>query len=321
MTGGRTSHLAGLLAALAVALSGRTAPFSGRVFSFRQPDGQTIVLRGWGDEHAARFETVDGFTVVRDPISRAWCYAVLTVGGQELDSTGVPVDTENPSLLGLSRGLWPLPAATRGAAATPRRELQGLCRWEERRAEARDELVRALREGRGGGDRAPPTHETVGRYTGLCVLVDFPDDRVKIPRDDVDDLFSKRGYKGFGNHGSVADYFEAVSNGRLEIRAEVTDYYTAKHPKAYYQDPAIPYPQRAKERSRLLTVAWHDSMVARGSVWASRGRARPQRSHDPSYGCNPRHGSSGCRAAPQTRSRAGRRFREFTDGARDGARP
>lgn len=37
--------------------------FIGRIFTFTQPDGSTIQLRGSGDQYSAVFETLDGFTV------------------------------------------------------------------------------------------------------------------------------------------------------------------------------------------------------------------------------------------------------------------
>ena len=38
-------------------------PFFGEEFTFTQPDGGKLRVRGFGDQHHARFETLDGFTV------------------------------------------------------------------------------------------------------------------------------------------------------------------------------------------------------------------------------------------------------------------
>ncbi len=35
-------------------------PFLGNIFIFTQPDGSTLRVRGWGDQHYAVFETLDG---------------------------------------------------------------------------------------------------------------------------------------------------------------------------------------------------------------------------------------------------------------------
>ena len=42
-------------------------PFIGKRFTFTQPDGTKIQLRGWGDQHYAVFETPDGYTVTVFP--------------------------------------------------------------------------------------------------------------------------------------------------------------------------------------------------------------------------------------------------------------
>ena len=41
-------------------------PFTGQVFTFTQPDGSTLQVRGWGDRNYAVFETLDGYTVTEN---------------------------------------------------------------------------------------------------------------------------------------------------------------------------------------------------------------------------------------------------------------
>ena len=43
------------------------ARFDGQIFTFTQPDGTPIQLRGWGDQYYAVFETLDGYTVAKNP--------------------------------------------------------------------------------------------------------------------------------------------------------------------------------------------------------------------------------------------------------------
>jgi hypothetical protein len=69
---------------------------------------------------------------------------------------------------------------------------------------------------------APPKRETVGKYVGLCVLVQFPDVPATILPEDVSAFCNNKGYGGFGNRGSVRDYFEDVSAGRLQYTNTVT---------------------------------------------------------------------------------------------------
>jgi len=52
-----------------------SVPFFGKPFSFTQPDGTRLDVHGWGDQHHAVFETLDGFTVVEDPVTGFYQYA------------------------------------------------------------------------------------------------------------------------------------------------------------------------------------------------------------------------------------------------------
>ena len=87
---------------------------------------------------------------------------------------------------------------------------------------------------------APPGRFTVGNYVGLCLLIEFPDVPRTIAREEVQSFCNQPGYANFGNNGSVHDYFRDVSGGRLRYRNAVAAYYTARHDRAYYTDPAIP---------------------------------------------------------------------------------
>ena len=61
-----------------------------------------------------------------------------------------------------------------------------------------------------------------------------------ITRQQVDDFCNQVGYTGFGNNGSVRDYFLEISR-KLRYRNVVTAYYTAQQNRAYYTNPAIPF--------------------------------------------------------------------------------
>src|SRR5690242_17237639 len=95
-----TDGLAAWIAVLAFATAlGATnagaVPADGGTIVVRQPDGRTIALRLTGDEHDHAFETLDGFTVLRDPVSGAWTYAGNDTSGalvasEQLVGTAIP---------------------------------------------------------------------------------------------------------------------------------------------------------------------------------------------------------------------------------------
>ena len=66
--------------------------FHGKEFIFTQPDGTVINIKGWGDRHYAVFETLFGFTVVRDPNTGFYRIAKVSEDGDELEPSEVLVE-------------------------------------------------------------------------------------------------------------------------------------------------------------------------------------------------------------------------------------
>ena len=67
-----------LFAVLALVWGGeaKAAPAAPVPSELKQPDGETFTARRFGDEWSNGWETPQGYTIVRDPESRAWEYAV-----------------------------------------------------------------------------------------------------------------------------------------------------------------------------------------------------------------------------------------------------
>ena len=221
--------------------------FDGKVFTFTQPDGSSIQLRGFGDQNYAVFETLDGFTVTKNPATGYYEVARLSADGSALEPAPSPGGRLDGAAAGVARGLRvpresAMAAARESALATAGR------RCDQRRQDRRRQMqaLRAMAAS-GGPLLAPPQRETVGDFVGLCLLIDFSDAPATIARDEVDRFCNQVGYNGFGNHGSVFDYFRDNSIGRCRYTNIVAPYYRALHPKTYYTNPAIPQPQRAIE--------------------------------------------------------------------------
>ena len=220
-----------------------SVPFSGKTFTFTQPDGSSFEVRGWGDQHYAVFETLEGYTVTKDPRTGEFHYATLSADKNELVPSGTRIGQADPRDVGVTPHLRVRRAAALSAARS-RNTTPGQRRWEVRRQEKK---AAAAKRPRTFGVPAPSTAGTVGNYVGLCLLVQFPDVPGTISRQEVDDFCNQQGYSGFGNHGSVRDYFHDVSDGKLTYTNLVTEYYTAAHNRSYYTDPAQPYGSRARE--------------------------------------------------------------------------
>src|SRR5678815_721280 len=73
----------------------------GEILNLGQKNGPEISLKVFGDEHYARYETLDGYTAVYDDDAGIFCYARLAAG--VFRSTGVAVTSPPPA--GLARHL------------------------------------------------------------------------------------------------------------------------------------------------------------------------------------------------------------------------
>jgi M6 family metalloprotease-like protein len=224
-----------------------SAPFYGQKFTFTQPDGSTLPVRGWGDQYNARFETLDGVPVAQNSRTGFYEYAEVHNDGDEISFTGVAAHEPAP------RSMAPERVSPRTGARLRKQMSSGLprggTRWEERRAQNRT-VVDKLLAAPMSMDRiapAPPQRRTIGTFVGLCLLIDFADEPSTVSRDEIEAFCNQPGYRGFGNNGSVYDYFLENSLGRLQYTNVVAPYYRAQHPRGYYTDESIAQPIRTYE--------------------------------------------------------------------------
>jgi len=204
--------------------------FQDRPFTLTQPDGSTLAVRGSGNQFRARFETLDGRPVVLNP-QTGW-YGPIAVPPPGLAAAaGAIAEPVQVSPL------------RRQPAASPLAR-----RCEQRRAERQQQMLTLRNLGRAGGPLlAPPQRQTVGDYVGLCLLIDFVDEPATIAREEVERFCNQPGYNGFGNQGSVRDYFLDNSKGRCNYSNVVAPYYRARQPRSYYTDESVEMPRRAWE--------------------------------------------------------------------------
>jgi M6 family metalloprotease-like protein len=213
-------------------------PFFDEEFTFIQPDGSSLRVKGWGDQEHAVFETLDGFTVIEDPATGFHSFAALAKDGASLVATGARPGPDRPETLGLVPGIRSTSVARDAALSSLPTPL-----WRIRRERARESrrLLSAT------AVWAPPGQQTTGEYLGLCLLIQFPDVPGAIDASEVEAFCNKSNYANFGNNGSVRDYFADNSIRRLRYATVVAPYYTARHDRAYYTDPNVPYGHRARE--------------------------------------------------------------------------
>jgi M6 family metalloprotease-like protein len=225
-----------------------SVPFNGRLIDFAQPDGTLVKVRAYGNNRIASFESEDGYAVGVDPQSGYLGYLEGGLEGAAPRPSGIRLGSGDPTLSGALASARPEGSAA-PAAASSRAGLDTPSRWEIRRQELRQALE-GLESISPELRPAPPERRTVGTFFGLCVPVQFPDVPASISRDEIEAFCNKPGYNGYGNNGSVRDYFRDVSAGRVDYSNVVTPYYTTKNLRSYYTDPSVTYPFRAQELIR-----------------------------------------------------------------------
>ena len=220
------------------------SPFVDKTFSFTQPDGTKIEVRGWGDQHYAVFETLDGYTVVKNPSTGFFEIAQVSSDLTMLEPAPCPQGNMDGAVADVPRGVRIDREAARACG------IEGALRMGGRRCDQRCEQHKNLAQAArtlGGPLMAPPQRQTVGDFVGLCLLIEFPDEPGTISREEVENFCNQQGYTEFGNNGSVSDYFRENSGGRCRYTNIVADYYQAQHPKGHYTDPNIEQGIRARQ--------------------------------------------------------------------------
>jgi M6 family metalloprotease-like protein len=195
----------------------------GEILTFPQENGPDVQLRVFGDEHYARYETLDGYTAVYDDALGLWCYAALP--GNRLVSTGVPITEPPPA--GIVRHLQESAAVKR--ALIEERELT----LRPPGATGFDEIVRTFGPNQGllAGRRL-----SIGTRRGLTILVNFQDVASTTKAADVDAMCNGANYTRNGNISSVRDYFLTVSGGKLDYSNTVVGPYTLSQRRSFYLD-------------------------------------------------------------------------------------
>ncbi|MFA5238842.1 MAG: M6 family metalloprotease domain-containing protein [Phycisphaerae bacterium] len=199
-----------------------SAPVMGQIYNLRQPDGAAVAVRIWGDEFYQVVESLDGYTLIRDPDTAIICYAILSTDGTELVSTQVRVG-ESHEALGIEPHIRISPQSVKQKVRTARTQLAAKMPQTDESATIKTYSESSLPES----------------VRGICLIIDFPDESGTIPPAEVNNFCNQTGYTGYGNNGSVRDYFYDVSDGDLIYTNYVpTAYYTAIHEKSYYDNPS-----------------------------------------------------------------------------------
>ena len=193
----------------------------GELLNFPQENGPEVRLRVFGDEHYARYEQDDGYSVVYDQAKGLFCFADLA--GNRLVSTGVPIDELPPSHL--ARYLQETPAVRRAKS-----EQRALLHHPPEAANF-ERIVRTFGPNQG---LLSGRQLSIGAVRGLTILVNFADVNTATTKADVSEMLNGASYSRNGNICSVREYFQQVSNGKLDYTNVVVGPFTLSKPRQDY---------------------------------------------------------------------------------------
>jgi M6 family metalloprotease-like protein len=191
--------------------------------NFPQEQGPEVRLRVFGDERYARYEDIDGYTMVYDKARGLFCYA--TLAGNRFASTGVPLDQPPPP---------PVVRHLRESLVVKR------AKAEENRllhhppgSTDHHDVVRTFGPNQGllNGRRL-----SIGKVRGLTILVNFRDVTSTTTARDVEEMLNGDNFTRNGNISSVREYFLRVSNGRLDYTNTVVGPFTLSQNREHYHD-------------------------------------------------------------------------------------
>ncbi len=195
----------------------------GEYLTLGQHNGPDITLRVFGDEFYARYETLDGYTVVYDLDRGRYCYAELEAG--HFTSSGIPMGKPIP--YGIHRRL---------KEEAPVRNLRFKSRYaglrpDEDGLNATSNVMRTFGPNSGllGGRQV--AH---GNVKGLTLLVDFPDKQSSISQNEVDAMLNNETYSQDGNFCSVRRYYQLMSGGKLDYTNRVVGPIRLSRNQSYY---------------------------------------------------------------------------------------
>ena len=191
----------------------------GELLTFPQEDGSEVLLKAFGNEHYARYEDANGYTVIYDEALGKFCYADLP--GNRLVSTGITLEHSPP---GIARHLEESSAAIKA-------QVEEHMAKHSIEARSMHEVNRTFGPNNGllNGRQL-----SIGSVRGLTILVNFADVTSTTTAADVERMTNSADYTDNGNISSVRDYFLTVSNGKLDYTNTVVGPYTLSRNRSFY---------------------------------------------------------------------------------------
>ncbi|OJX91321.1 MAG: hypothetical protein BGP01_12990 [Paludibacter sp. 47-17] len=172
-----------------------------------QPDGSTLTIRIYGDEHRKLRTTVDGYAIKINP-KGFYVYTDTPTAPERIARDPGQRSSEEQSYL------------SRIGRAEPLQQ----------------PATKAFRMKKAPVASASTAFPTTGSPRSLVIMVNFSDKSfvTSNPQEAFTRLLNEQGYSANGATGSARDYFKAASNGAFSPQFDVVGPYTLPNNMAYY---------------------------------------------------------------------------------------
>ena len=215
-----------------ISSTAHAAAYKNKEMTLKQPDNTEVKVKVTGDEYYQHIESIDGYTLCRN--EEGWiCYANTNDNNSEYIATDKVYKGEKytaPSVIKRILG---------SAEKLSKHEKIDKEYMDEKREEIKEELnadsiEEVAEEVMSTNVQYQANYSKTETINGLTLLIQFPDEKSAISKSEINNFFNQTGYKGYSNNGSVKDYFYDVSGGKVTYENTITEFYTAKKSKSYY---------------------------------------------------------------------------------------
>ncbi|MEG1909699.1 MAG: hypothetical protein RR190_01880, partial [Bacteroidales bacterium] len=224
----------------------RAVPASNKLIKIKQADSTELTIQLHGDEYRSWISTPDGYSIMQGK-DGFYEYVEKIKNGVSI-SSGIRVhelslreQSEIQLLKKLRKNLSP-----QSNTESKTHSKQMLLPESERKS------PKSITSPHHGQWLFPGAYDFASRdsFNVIVVLVNFPDCPLQYPLSTYDSLLNGVNYTGHGNHGSVRDYFQDMSQGRFIYQAKIIEY-TATKTQTSYAWPAGHYAKKETAGSEL----------------------------------------------------------------------
>lgn len=187
-------------------------------YAMTQPNGERVTVYLYGSDLYIEAESVDRYTLTKDEKSGEICYALLSADKREYASSGIVYKGgEAPDAVKM--------IVEPAIRITPESRNEKIAQTKLKLGKEIDGEQPTLRA-------ATALPDTV---YGLCILIDFPDEKSAVTRDQIEQFLNGDNNPQFGNARSIKEYFQWISSGKLTyINYVPKRFYTTPQNHSYY---------------------------------------------------------------------------------------